>query len=136
MEEPSSKNLSFGDSLKGLLPGADASPGPGAGADPGPGPGADAGPDPGAGMDFALPSSESGFKDFSSASVVEGSKDFLESNSWVAKIAFLLMSLHGRYGCISTVLQTTLNIIMYLIKEIKNPIVRVLFHQIMLLVYM
>ena len=36
-------------------------------------------------------SSGSGFKDFSSASVVDGSKDFLESNSWVAKIAFLLM---------------------------------------------
>jgi hypothetical protein len=36
-------------------------------------------------------SSGTGFKDFSSTSVVEGSKDFLESNSWVAKIAFLLM---------------------------------------------
>ena len=91
MEEPSSKNLSFGDSLKGLLPGADASPGPGAGPDPVP----DAGPDPGAGMDFASPLSQSGFKDFSSASVVEGSKDFLESNSWVAKIAFLLMVIIG-----------------------------------------
>ena len=36
-------------------------------------------------------SSGPGFKDFSSASIVDGSKDFLESNSWVAKIAFLLM---------------------------------------------
>jgi hypothetical protein len=38
---------------------------------------------------------QSGFKDFSSASMVEGSKDFLESNSWVAKIAFLLMVIIG-----------------------------------------
>jgi hypothetical protein len=38
---------------------------------------------------------QSGFKDFSSSSVVEGSKDFLESNSWVAKIAFLLMVIIG-----------------------------------------
>jgi hypothetical protein len=37
----------------------------------------------------------SGFKDFSSSSMVEGSKDFLESNSWVAKIAFLLMVVIG-----------------------------------------
>jgi hypothetical protein len=41
------------------------------------------------------PVSGSGFKDFSSASVVEGSKDFLESNSWVAKLAFLLMVIIG-----------------------------------------
>lgn len=85
MEEPSStKNQSFGDSLKGLMPGADASPGPE--------PGFDAGPDAGAGARMnTTSSSQSGFKDFGSASVVEGSKDFLESNSWVAKIAFLLM---------------------------------------------
>jgi hypothetical protein len=44
------------------------------------------GPDPGAGS-----AGKTGFKDFSSASMVQGSKDFLESNSWVAKIAFLLM---------------------------------------------
>jgi hypothetical protein len=37
----------------------------------------------------------SGFKDFSSSNMVEGSKDFLESNSWVAKIAFLLMVVIG-----------------------------------------
>ena len=42
-----------------------------------------------------IQSSTSGFKDFSSSSVVEGSKDFLESNSWVAKIAFLLMVVIG-----------------------------------------
>jgi hypothetical protein len=84
MEEPSTKNQSFGDSLKGLMPGADASPGPE--------PGFDAGPDAGAGAATGTTSSsQSGFKDFGSASVVEGSKDFLESNSWVAKIAFLLM---------------------------------------------
>jgi hypothetical protein len=65
----------------------------GAGDSPAPAPAAAAaapapalGPDPGAG-----PAGKSGFKDFSSASMVQGSKDFLESNSWVAKIAFLLM---------------------------------------------
>jgi hypothetical protein len=65
---------------------------PGADASPGPEPGFDAGPDAGAGAATGTTSSsQSGFKDFGSASVVEGSKDFLESNSWVAKIAFLLM---------------------------------------------
>jgi len=43
----------------------------------------------------AAPAANSGFKDFSSASMVQGSKDFLESNSWVAKIAFLLMVIIG-----------------------------------------
>jgi hypothetical protein len=65
----------------------------GAGDSPAPAPAAAApapapafGPDPGAGS-----AGKTGFKDFSSASMVQGSKDFLESNSWVAKIAFLLM---------------------------------------------
>ena len=90
MEEPSSsKSQGFGDSLKNLMPGADASPGP----DPGPAGGP--GPDAGLGMRPMSSLSQSGFKDFSSASVVEGSKDFLESNSWVAKIAFLLMVIIG-----------------------------------------
>ena len=35
------------------------------------------------------------FSDFSSKDVVSGSKDFLESNSWVAKLAFLLMVVIG-----------------------------------------
>ena len=35
------------------------------------------------------------FSDFSSKDVVNGSKDFLESNSWVAKLAFLLMVVIG-----------------------------------------
>lgn len=43
----------------------------------------------------AAPAAKSGFKDFSSASMVQGSKEFLESNSWVAKIAFLLMVIIG-----------------------------------------
>lgn len=63
----------------------------GAGDSPAPAPAAAApapalGPDTGAGS-----AGKTGFKDFSSASMVQGSKDFLESNSWVAKIAFLLM---------------------------------------------
>jgi hypothetical protein len=91
MEESSLKKQSFGDSLKNLIPSPAA--GPDAGPDAGPGPDAAPGPDLGSGMDSA--SSQSGFKDFSSASVVEGSKDFLESNSWVAKIAFLLMVIIG-----------------------------------------
>lgn len=80
-EQLSSKPLDLGSSFKNLLPGADASPDPGAGR----GPAVDANISP-----ISLPGTTS-FKDFSSASVVEGSKDFLESNSWVAKIAFLLM---------------------------------------------
>ena len=83
-EPPSLKTPDLDPSLKDLLP--DASPGPGAGR--GPVAGADADID-------VQPNSQSGFKDFSSASVVEGSKDFLESNSWVAKIAFLLMVIIG-----------------------------------------
>ena len=35
------------------------------------------------------------FSDFSSKDMVSGSKDFLESNSWVAKLAFLLMVIIG-----------------------------------------
>lgn len=35
------------------------------------------------------------FSDFSSKDAVSGSKDFLESNSWVAKLAFLLMVIIG-----------------------------------------
>ena len=31
------------------------------------------------------------FGDFSSKKMVEGSTEFLESNSWIAKLAFLLM---------------------------------------------
>ena len=93
MEESSLKKQSFGDSLKDLMPKINESPGDG------PEPGPDAGPGPGpdfdSGMDSSSSSSQSGFKDFSSASVVEGSKDFLESNSWVAKIAFLLMVIIG-----------------------------------------
>ena len=92
MEEPSSSSSSkiqgFGDSLKALIPGAAASPG------------ADVGPNTSSGLDVGAPmdpmaAAQSGFKDFSSASLVEGSKDFLESNSWVAKIAFLLMVIIG-----------------------------------------
>ena len=82
-EQLSSKTPDLGPSFKELLPGAGASPEPGAGRGPAPAADVDLGP-------TAQPS-QSGFKDFSSASVVEGSKDFLESNSWVAKLAFLLM---------------------------------------------
>jgi len=35
------------------------------------------------------------FGDFSSKKMVEGSSDFLESNSWIAKLAFLLMVIIG-----------------------------------------
>ena len=35
------------------------------------------------------------FSDFSSKDMVSGSKDFLESNSWIAKLAFLLMVVIG-----------------------------------------
>jgi hypothetical protein len=35
------------------------------------------------------------FNDFSSKKLVEGSTEFLESNSWIAKIAFLLMVIIG-----------------------------------------
>jgi len=89
-KQPSSlKSESFEDSLKNLIPGkSEASPVPG--ANTGVGMNANAEPNINAGT-----ASKSSFKDFSSASVVEGSKDFLESNSWVAKIAFLLMVIIG-----------------------------------------
>jgi hypothetical protein len=35
------------------------------------------------------------FGDFSSKKLVEGSSEFLESNSWIAKLAFLLMVIIG-----------------------------------------
>ena len=35
------------------------------------------------------------FGDFSSKKMVEGSTEFLESNSWIAKLAFLLMVIIG-----------------------------------------
>ena len=88
MAEPPPKSLNFEDSFKSLMPGADAPQEFGAE------PNADINTNNGADMDLGE-SSQSGFKDFSSASVVEGSKDFLESNSWVAKIAFLLMVIIG-----------------------------------------
>lgn len=54
---------------------------------------ADAGAaDAGAG---AGPAETASFSDFSSKDLVSGSKDFLESNSWVAKLAFLLMVIIG-----------------------------------------
>ena len=40
-------------------------------------------------------STTASFSDFSSKNVVSGSTDFLESNSWVAKLAFLLMVILG-----------------------------------------
>lgn len=39
--------------------------------------------------------STASFSDFSSKNIVSGSTDFLESNSWVAKLAFLLMVIIG-----------------------------------------
>jgi hypothetical protein len=61
------------------------SAGAGAGADTG---AADSGAGAGAG-------STASFSDFSSKDMVSGSRDFLESNSWVAKLAFLLMVVIG-----------------------------------------
>ena len=46
--------------------------------------------DAGAGADKSA-----SFSDFSSKDMVSGSKDFLESNSWIAKLAFLLMVIIG-----------------------------------------
>ena len=54
--------------------------------------GADAGADTGADTGAGTTAS---FSDFSSKDMVSGSKDFLESNSWVAKLAFLLMVVIG-----------------------------------------
>jgi hypothetical protein len=57
---------------------------------------ADAGAGVGAGADAgAGAASTASFSDFSSKDMVSGSKDFLESNSWVAKLAFLLMVVIG-----------------------------------------
>ena len=55
--------------------------------DDGPGAGIGAGPD--------ASDTTASFSDFSSKDMVNGSKDFLESNSWVAKLAFLLMVVIG-----------------------------------------
>ena len=85
-----SQQPSLGESFKELIPDIDASKEPGAGA----GAGVDMNVNNSGSMNLGA-SSQSAFKDFSSASVVEGSKDFLESNSWVAKIAFLLMVIIG-----------------------------------------
>ena len=63
-----------------------AEPSGNAGADAGTDTGADAGAGAGA---------TASFSDFSSKDMVSGSKDFLESNSWVAKLAFLLMVIIG-----------------------------------------
>jgi hypothetical protein len=52
----------------------------------------DAGADSGAAAGAGATAS---FSDFSSKDVVSGSSDFLESNSWVAKLAFLLMVVIG-----------------------------------------
>jgi hypothetical protein len=62
---------------------------PSAGAD------ADAGAGAGAGAADSGAGSTASFSDFSSKDMVSGSKDFLESNSWVAKLAFLLMVVIG-----------------------------------------
>lgn len=55
--------------------------------------GGDAGAAAGAGAAGA--GATASFSDFSSKNVVSGSTDFLESNSWVAKLAFLLMVIIG-----------------------------------------
>jgi hypothetical protein len=58
--------------------------------------GAGAGPGAGAaGAGAASAGATASFSDFSSKDMVSGSKDFLESNSWVAKLAFLLMVVIG-----------------------------------------
>ena len=56
---------------------------------------ADAGPGAGAGAGAAGAGATASFSDFSSKDMVSGSKDFLESNSWIAKLAFLLMVVIG-----------------------------------------
>lgn len=59
-----------------------------------PEPSSDAGAGAGAGASTGAGEVAS-FSDFSSKDAVSGSKDFLESNSWVAKLAFLLMVIIG-----------------------------------------
>ena len=54
----------------------------------------DASTDAGVG-DGAGANETASFTDFSSKNMVNGSKDFLESNSWIAKLAFLLMVVIG-----------------------------------------
>jgi len=49
----------------------------------------------GSGLGAAGASATASFSDFSSKNVVSGSTEFLESNSWVAKLAFLLMVIIG-----------------------------------------
>jgi hypothetical protein len=57
---------------------------------------ADAGAGAGAGAAGAgAAGATASFSDFSSKNMVSGSKDFLESNSWIAKLAFLLMVVIG-----------------------------------------
>jgi len=56
---------------------------------------ADAGAGAGASAGAAGAGATASFSDFSSKDMVSGSKDFLESNSWIAKLAFLLMVVIG-----------------------------------------
>lgn len=49
----------------------------------------------GTGLGAAGSGATASFSEFSSKNVVNGSTDFLESNSWVAKLAFLLMVIIG-----------------------------------------
>jgi hypothetical protein len=58
-------------------------------------PSAGAGADTGAADSGAGAGPTASFSDFSSKDMVSGSRDFLESNSWVAKLAFLLMVVIG-----------------------------------------
>lgn len=55
-------------------------------------PSGNASADTGAGIGAAATAT---FNDFSSKDMVSGSKEFLESNSWIAKLAFLLMVVIG-----------------------------------------
>jgi len=54
-----------------------------------------AGDGAGSGLGAAGAGATASFSDFSSKNVVSGSTEFLESNSWVAKLAFLLMVIIG-----------------------------------------
>lgn len=63
-----------------------------ANAEPSSGEGDAAGAGAGAG---AAAGATASFSDFSSKDIVKGSTDFLESNSWIAKLAFLLMVVIG-----------------------------------------
>ena len=58
-------------------------------------PSGDTGAGDGAGLGAAGAGATASVSDFSSKNVVSGSTDFLESNSWVAKLAFLLMVIIG-----------------------------------------